>query len=452
MLGSVLFLAAEPRWSAAQCSAALKRILPYSVVARALRQTGRDKTFCPVMPSWLVVLFVVGLGLFHLDSYRQVFRRLVGRRIAPWRSTLCEARQRVGARPLALLCKTVIHPLATTATAGAFYAGLLLVAIDGFTMDVYDSPANDKAFGRPGSGRGRSAFPQVRVLSLCEAGTHVFWRSLIRKYSIGESRMVPHLLRHLKSGMLLLWDKNFFKYDHVRQVIEQKAHLLARVKTGLILRPIQHLSDGSYLAKIYRRPWARDRDLGGIIVRVIDYTLDEPRRKGHGEKHRIITTLLDPIAHPAAALVELYHVRWEQELAIDEVKTHQMVKPLLKSQSPAGVIQELHGLLLGHFVIRTLMFEAAEKASVAPLRISFTDTLKILAVRLPACPATPAAQNKWREELVEEISHEILPPRRNRINPRVIKRKMSKWKKKQPEHRRCTQPAKTFAQSIVLLR
>jgi hypothetical protein len=452
MLGSVFSRAAEPQWSVAQFSGALKRILTRSVVASALRETGRNKTFCPVVPDWLVVLFVVGLGLFHLDSYRQVFRHLVGKRFAPLRSTLCEARRRVGARPLALICKAVIKLLATAATAGAFHAGMRLMAIDGVTLDVYDSPANDRAFGRPGSGRGRSAYPQVRVLALCEAGTHVLWRFIIRKISIGESSMVPHLLRHLQSGMLLLWDKNFFKYDHIRQVIEQKAHLLAMVKNGLILRPIERLSDGSYLAKIYRKPWNRDHDLGGIVVRVIDYTLDEPRRKGHGEKHRIITTLLDPVAHPAATLVELYHVRWEEELTFDELKTHQMIKPLLKSQSPAGVIQEILGLMLGHFVIRTLMFEAAEKASVAPLRISFTDTLKILEVRLPTCPATPAAQTKWREELIEEISREILPPRRNRINPRVIKRKMSKWKKKQPEHHRCTQPAKTFAQSAVILR
>jgi hypothetical protein len=451
MLGPVFSMAAEPQCSTAQYSGALKRILTRSVVARALRQCGRDKTLCPVTPSWLVVLFVVGLGLFHLDSYRQVFRRLMGRRIAPLRSTLCEARRRVGARPLALLCKAVIHPLATAATRGAFYAGMRLMAIDGVTMDLCDSPANDRAFGRPGSGRGRSAFPQVRILSLCEAGTHVLWRFVIRKISIGESSMVPHLLRHLHSGMLLLWDKNFFKYDHIRQVIQQKAHLLAVVKKGLILRPIERLSDGSYLAKIYRKPWARDHDIGGIVVRVIDYTLDEPRRKGHGEKHRIITTLLDPIAHPAATLVDLYHMRWEQELAFDEIKTHQLVKPLLKSQSPQGVIQEILGLMLGHFVIRKLMFEAAEKASVTPLRISFTDTLKILEVRLPTCPATPAAQKKWREELIEEISHEILPPRRNRLNPRVVKRKMSKWKKKQPDDRRYPQPAKTFAQSVVIL-
>jgi Transposase DDE domain/Insertion element 4 transposase N-terminal len=439
------------QWSVSQRLCALKGILLKADVARALRLTGQDKSFCAVMPSWLVVWFVVGLGLFHRDSYRQVFRHLIRNCIAPLRTTLCEARQRVGARPLALLCKSSIRLLAKTTTPGAFYAGMRLMAIDAFTTDVYDSPANDRAFGRPGSGRGRSAFPQVRTLSLCEAGTHVFWRSVIGKYSVGESRMAPHLIAHLQPDMLLLWDKNFFKYDHIKAVQKRSANLLARVKTGLILKPIRRLSDGSYLAKVYRKAWARDHDLNGLLVRVIDYKLDEPARKNHDQPQRIITTLLDPVAHPAATLVELYHVRWEEELAIDELKTHQMIKPLLKSQTPAGVIQEILGLLLAHYCLRTLMFEAAEKKSLSPTRISFVGTLNILEIRLPQCPQKTAGRQKWRNDLVEEISCEVLPPRRNRINPRVIKRKMSKWRKKAPPNQPCPQPTKTFRQSVVII-
>jgi len=451
MSGSVLGAAFCSQWSPTERLMALKRIVPRADVARALRLAGKDQTYCPVMPAWLVVWFVVGLGLFHLDSYRQIFRRLIHSRPAPERPTLCEARQRVGARPAALLCKSVIRLLATPATPGAFYAGMRMMALDGFTMDVYDSPVNDKAFGRPGSGRGRSAFPQVRVLSLCEAGTHVFWRFLIRKYAVGECTMAPYLIRQLQPDMLLMWDKNFFKFAHVQQVLARGANLLAMVKTGLILRPIQRLCDGSYLAKSYRNAYARDHDLFGVMVRVIEYTFDDPGRKGHGEKHRLITTLLDPVAHPATTLVELYHLRWEEELAIDELKTHQMIKPQLKSQTPAGVIQEILGLLLGHFVVRTLMFEAAETKSISPLRISFTGALNILEVRLPLYPTTPAAQRKWRQDVIREISNEILPPRNNRINPRVIKRKMSKWKKKRPEHQHYPQPTKQFGQSVTIL-
>jgi hypothetical protein len=450
MSGTVLDCSSS-QWTVSQRLCALKRILPKADLASVLHQTGNDATFCSMMPGWLVVWFVVAMGLFHLDSYRQVFRHLIRNRAAPQRTTLCEARQRVGARPLALLCKSSIRLLATPDTPGAFYAGMRLMAIDGFTTDVYDSPANDLAFGRPGSGRGRSAFPQVRTLSLCEAGTHVFWRSVIRKYSIGESSMVVHLIDHLQADMLLMWDKNFFKYGHIRAVMDRGAGLLARVKNSLVLKPIQRLSDGSSLARVYRKPWARDHDLGGLLVRVIDYTLDEPARKNHDQPQRMLTTLLDPIAHPAATLIELYHLRWEQELSIDELKTHQMIKPLLKSQTPAGVIQEIFGLLLGHYCIRTLMFEAAAKKSISPLRISFVGTLNILEIRLPQCPQYPQGQQKWREQLIEEISREILPQRRNRINPRVIKRKMSKWRKKAPPTDHSTQPTKTFRQSVVIL-
>jgi hypothetical protein len=195
-------------------------------------------------------------------------------------------------------------------------------------------------------------------------------------------------------------------------------------------------------------------------VRIIEYTLNDPNRPGHREKHRLLTTLLDEKRHPAKTLIELYHVRWEQELAIDELKTHEMERPVLRSQTPAGVVQEVYGLLLGHYVVRTLMYEAAKLKTTArrddeplsPLRLSFTGTLKILRCRLPAFPRGRRPQRQWWQDLLEEISQETIEPRRNRINPRVIKRKMSNWKKKRPEHRHYRQPTRSFRDSVVLLR
>ena len=183
-------------------------------------------------------------------------------------------------------------------------------------------------------------------------------------------------------------------------------------------------------------------------MRMIEYTLDDPKRPGHKEKHRLLTTLLDASLHPAKTLIELYHVRWEEELAIDELKTHQMERPVLRSQTPAGVVQELYALLLDHFVLRVLMFEAAQKARVAPLAISFVGTLKI---RIPECPRRRTAQRRWWRNLVAEVAEELLPPRRNRLNPRVIKRKTSKWLKKRPKHRAYPQPDRPFADAIVVI-
>ena len=436
---------------------ALKRIIPRKMIQDVLRQTGRGRSYRRRLPACFVVWFVIGLGLFCRDSYRQVFRWL--RRYTPGgtpgRSTLCEARKSLGVAPLRLLARKVVRLLGDPETPGCFYRGFRLMALDSFLLDVPDTPANDRAFGRPKNGCSAGAFPQVRVAALCETGTHVFWRFLIKPLRRGEIPMARYLLRFLKLGMLLLWDRNFFSYDTIATVRRGGAHLLARVKNGLIFQPIQHLSDGSYSAKVY--PSARARKRCGvaigdtILVRIIEYTFDDPHRPGSGERHRLLTTLLDPELDPAATLIVLYHERWEQEISIDEVKTHQRERPVLRSQTPAGVIQEIESLLLGHHVLRVLMYEAAKLSGVHPQRISFVATLKILRCRLPGCPATRQAIHRWFRALIAEISEEVLPPRRNRINPRVLKKTRTDWKPKRAIHRRYPQPCKEFAASVVML-
>jgi hypothetical protein len=142
---------------------------------------------------------------------------------------------------------------------------------------------------------------------------------------------------------------------------------------------------------------------------------------------------------------------WKIEGTIDELKTHQLARPELRSKTPAGVVQEIEGLLLAHYVVRTLMFEAAQREGVAPRQMSFTATLKILRCRLPEVPRSKTGQRRWWEALLTEVGEAVLEPRRDRINPRVIKRKMSKWLKKRPHHRNPPQPSMPFADSILIV-
>src|SRR5215213_3001598 len=104
------------------------------------------------------------------------------------------------------------------------------MALDGFVVDLPDTPANQRAFGRPGSGRAPGAFPQARVLALCETGSHVLWRFLIKPQARGEVTMAHRLLRELQPDMLLLWDRNFLSYQTVAEDRAKKAHLLDRIK------------------------------------------------------------------------------------------------------------------------------------------------------------------------------------------------------------------------------
>lgn len=452
MLGlykDVVELALQPTDERVQ---ALKRIIACSTIKAILKKT-RQSARCRRLPKSFMVWLVIALGLFGRDCYRQVYRWLnpFRRGGTPGRSSLCEARRRLGVAPLRLLNAAVVRLQGTAQTAGCFYHDMRLMALDGFLVNVPDTVANDHAFGRPRNGHSGGAFPQVRVLALCEVGTHVMWKCQMKPSRRAEITMARALLRYLTDDMLLLWDRGFLSYAHVAQVQQRRAQLLARVKTNLVFRPQKHLPDGSYLAKLYPSPSHRRTDRDGIVVRIIEYTITDPGRPGSGERHRLLTTLLDWRAHPAKRLIELYHERWEEELAIDECKTHQCERPVLRSQTPPGVVQEIYGLLLAHYVVRVLMCEAAAREEVAPRRLSFTGALKILRCRLPECPCTAVGRVRWYERLLTEIGEERLEPRRDRVNPRVIKRKISKWPVKRPKHRQYPQPTKKFRKSLVIL-
>ena len=324
---------------------AIQRIFPRHAVRKVLIETGHARRHYKILPAWFVVWFVIGLGLFASDSHTQVYKNLqrFRRDRTPRRSSLGEARKGLGIAPMRLLAASVVRLLATPTTPGAFYQGMRLMAIDGFVLDLPDTPDNSRIFGHPKSGRATGAFPQARVLSLCEVGAHVLYKHLVKPIRCGEVTMADYLLRWLEKDMLLLWDRNFLSYKNLKQVVVQRgAHLLARIKSNLIFKRTQVLPDGSYLAKMYRSCWDRKKDHNGIVVRIIEYTLTDPNRPGKKKEiHRLLTTLLDATAHPAKDLVILYHERWEHEGTIDELKTHQLVRPVLRSKTPAGVIQEI---------------------------------------------------------------------------------------------------------------
>src|SRR6266487_6832973 len=111
-------------------------------------------------------------------------------------------------------------------------------------------------------------------------------------------------------------------------------------------------------------------------VRIISYRLTDDRLGEEGKVYRLVTTLLNPVTAPALTLVELYHERWEIELVIDEIKTHERAqRKVLRSKTPQGVRQELLGIFLAHYLVRVLMAQAAVEAEVDPDRLSFTEGL-----------------------------------------------------------------------------
>jgi Insertion element 4 transposase N-terminal/Transposase DDE domain len=379
----------------------IAKTFPVDKVHALLQATGKTSVRQRDLPAHVVVYYVIALALYMQSSCREVLRcllegvqwlrPLVKVKVAG-KSGISQARTRLGWEPLRQLHNEVVRPIAVQTTRGAWYRGWRLVSIDGSTLDVADDPANDEAFGRPGSSRGSSAFPQIRFVSLVENGTHVLFGTQMAGYRTSEIALAKSVLPSLQPGMLCLADRNFFGFELWNDARRTGADQLWRVKAGSRLVRNEELPDGSYLSHIYSSEKDRRHKTNGVKVRVIDYCLDgvadaEPT-------YRLVTTILDHDKAPAQELAALYHERWEIESALDELKTHlRGANIVLRSKTPDLVRQEFYGLMMAHFAIRGLMHEAALKADKDPDRLSFLHAVRVIRRKLPAFLAiSPSAQ------------------------------------------------------------
>jgi hypothetical protein len=376
----------------------IAKIFPPETVRAVLTATGTASRRQRDLPAHVVVYYVIALALYMQSSTREVLRCLLEG--VQWllgpsatvkvagKSGISKARTRVGWQPLQQLHDALVRPIAVPATKGAWYRTWQMVSLDGSTLDVADEAGNAKAFGRPTASRGASAFPQLRFVALVENGTHVLFGTRCGPYATGETTLAAAVLAALRPGMLCLADRLFFGYALWSQAAATGADLLWRGKQNLRLPCEQRLPDGSYLSRIY--PSEQDRRHGrqGVIVRVIEYTLDGV--PGAEPVYRLLTTILDPTAAPAADLAALYHERWEIETAFDELKTHlRGARIVLRSKTPDLVHQEFYGLLLAHFAVRGLMHEAALTAGEDPDHLSFLHAVRVIRRKLPRFTALP---------------------------------------------------------------
>ena len=263
-----------------------------------------------------------------------------------------------------------------------------MTSLDGTTIDLADTPALEARFGRPGASRGASGFPQLRLLTLTETGTQAIFAIAFDRYQASEVEFVPELLRRLEPGMLCLADRAFVGFTLWQRTTATGADLLWRVRKNQVLPCSELLPDGSYLSRLHASPKHRRHDQDGVVVRVIDDRLEDvPDAE---PLYRLVTTLLEPTAAPAAELAALYHERWESDRTFAELKVSLPGQRLmLRSRRADLAEQELYGLLLAHFALRRLIHDASRHAGCDPDTLSFLHTVRIVRRHLPFHAAFP---------------------------------------------------------------
>lgn len=336
------------------------------------------------LPAHLMVIFVLVSWLFMRSGYGLVIAKLAdavaveGRGWGDWEApstgSITKARVRLGAAPLKLLFERVAGPSGEVGTPGVFYAGRRVVSIDGFTLDLPDTPKNSERFGRGSTTAGLPGpYPQLRAVAVAEAGTRSLLAATFGGYRDGEQALAASsdILGALGPGMLLLADRNFPSWRLWRDVAATGADLLWRMSASFTLPVLHVLDDGTYLSELTP---PRKRDGPPIRIRVIEYSVLTTGADGEqvSELFCLATTLLDPAEAPAADLAALYHDRWQAETGIGEIKTEQRGGPevVLRSKTPEMVAQEFWAMLCVYQAVRHLISQAAPPG-LDPGRISF---------------------------------------------------------------------------------
>jgi Insertion element 4 transposase N-terminal/Transposase DDE domain len=398
-----------------------------------------------------MVRFCQAMCLFFDDDYEEVMRKLAGalKSMSSWRddwrvpstAAITQARQRLGAGPLRVLFEKTAVPVARRGTKGAWLGSRRLMAVDGFMVDLPDTEDNAREFGRMDNGRKASAFPQAQVVVLGECGSHAITGAAVGPCNAHERVLAGQLASRLEQDMLLIADRNFYSFDVWQEFRQTGADLLWRVNSNLGLPVVRWLPDGSYLSVICHSKLSRRRrsellnaagedteidPAEAHVVRVVEYDIPgrESSSSATGEIICVMTSVLDPAAAAAEELAAAYHERWECENLIDEVKTHQRGPTrVLRSKSAEMARQEIWALLLTHYGIRRLMCHAADEIGEDPDRLSFMRSLRVIRRHVTGqADFPPDHRERLLAEVTAEINERRTKGRRNRTNPRVIRR------------------------------
>jgi Insertion element 4 transposase N-terminal/Transposase DDE domain len=407
----------------------LTQHLPFEMVDEALRVTRAVQSRLRDLPSRVVVYVLLAGCLFPEVGYLGVWRKLTAAlaglpTAAPTASALAQARRRVGPAPLRWLFDLLRGPAATARHRGCRWRGLLVCAIDGTTLTVPDSPPMLARFTKGRGNHGGTGYPQIRLVALLACGTRTVIDATFGSTTTGETGYVPRLLPSLKAGMILLADRNFGAKDLIGAIAGTGADVLVRLKNGRVMPTLARYPDGSYLSM-----------LGTLRVRVIECEItiatNAGRRTG---TYRLATTLLDHRQYPAGELIRLYHARWEIETAYLELKSTILGGRVLRARTPTGIEQEIYALLVVYHLLRTAMADATStRPGTDPDRASFTIAWQTARDQLiQAADVIAGTTIDLLGQIGRHVLANLMPARRLRVSPRIVKRAISKYQARGP--------------------
>ncbi|HEY2419205.1 MAG TPA: IS4 family transposase, partial [Steroidobacteraceae bacterium] len=339
------------------------------------RPIGRDRLLTPV-----VTLRLFLTQILHGNCAITGLRQLAGLDFA--KSSYAEARARLPLMALQSLL-TWLHDCAarTMDPVRALLLGQQRILIaDGSNFSVPDTPDLRRHFHLPPGVTPGVGYPMGKLMGLLDAATGLFVELLALPLFQHDMRSVIGLHPMLRAGDILLADRAFGTFAHLR--------LLNRRGVFACTRLHQRRKNVSSGTDRWTRPprapaWMSAADFAllpaFLDVRLVRHTV---ARAGYRTRHlMIVTTLTDAAAWPDERVAALYGQRWDIETCFDHLKTT-MGMNALRCQTVDGVRKELAVYLAAYNLVRLAVLRAARAQGVSPRRVSFIDAMRWLAARL----------------------------------------------------------------------
>jgi transposase IS4-like protein/DDE family transposase len=418
-----------------------RRHLPGQWIDEALEATGTGTVRDRRLPAERIVWLLIAMGLFRdrpivdlVDKLDVALPAPDGRGVAS--SAVTQARYRVGEEPLEWLFKKCGEKWSVQSADRHRFHGLSLYGMDGSLLRVPDSKTNRAYFGGPTGGkvRGNGAYPMVRMVALMVLRSHVVAAVRLTPYKVAEMTSAKEMCASIPDDSLTIFDRGFLGATLLIPLARGKRNRqwLTRAKSTTKWTVEKKLGRGDELVWMTVSAKARKQDPSlpeRWLVRAIRY-----QRRG-SEPQMLLTSLLDAKEYPASELIELYHERWELELGLDEIKTEMLDREeAIRSQLPAGVTQELWGLLLAYNLVRLEIESIAEEEKVPPVRISFVGAFREIRDEVNWLDGIRPSVivDRLRKMRTRIRQRHLLPVRRERSYPRAVKVKITSYPKKRP--------------------
>jgi hypothetical protein len=404
--------------------------VPFELVDAVLEETRTREKRLRELPSRVGVYFVLALGVFPRLGYQRVWAKLTAALPqeglpSPSATALGELRRRIGAAPLKALFGVLAGPVAQPSTPGVRFGRYRTVAFDGCTsIKVPDTARNRGWLGKMKAALGVTGYPSVELMTLVETGTRALLGAVFGPPATGETDYARRLLPLLSQEMLVLADRGFDAAEFLNELAATGAQFLVRVRNNRRFPVLTRLRDGSFLTR-----------LGGLTVRVITAHITVTCADGtrYTATYRLLTTLTDHRRYPVPALVNLYHERWEHEIAYLALRHTLLGGRVLRSQDPVGLEQEIWGLLAVYQALRRAMVDAVESVpGTDPDRASFSVALQTATDTVTGADAVLTDDHSGQGRIGRAVLAALLPPRRPRTSVRKVKSPLSRWNKADP--------------------